>query len=72
MNVVEYKDFTDDSIEENEKALHGTFMSSLIGSNNSECMGIAPEADLFILKVFNKNHESYTEWFLEAFNFALK
>lgn len=24
------------------------------------------------MKVFNKNHESFTEWFLEAFNFAIK
>jgi len=72
MNVVEYKDFTNDPIDPQEKALHGSFMTSLIGSNNSDCLGIAPEADLYILKVFNKNHESFTEWFLEAFNFALK
>jgi subtilisin family serine protease len=41
-------------------------MTSIVGSNNSECHGLAPEAELFILKV------CYTEWFLEAFNFAMQ
>lgn len=55
MNVVEIVDFTDDEEDEDGKALHGTFMASVIGSHNPECLGIAPEAELYILKVFNKN-----------------
>jgi membrane-bound transcription factor site-1 protease len=71
MNVADYVDFTNDALDPDEKALHGTFMASVIGSQNPDCLGIAPEAELFILKVFNKDQESYTEWFLEAFNYAL-
>ena len=50
---------------------HGTFIASLFVSNNSDCQGIAPEVDLYIFKVFTKSQESYTSWFLEAFNYAL-
>ena len=53
MNVVEYIDFTNDGEDNDPKALHGTFMASVIGSTNPECIGIAPEADLYIFKVFN-------------------
>ena len=54
MNIVEFKDFTDD-VEESESSYHGTFMTSLIGSQNPDCIGIAPESDIYVLKVFNRN-----------------
>lgn len=69
LNIADYVDFTDNSTE-NDNALHGTFMSSVIGSKNPDCPGIAPEAEIFIIKVFNADKESYTSWFLEAFNYA--
>jgi len=56
MNVIEFVDFTNDNeMTAIDSSFHGTFMASVIGSNNPECIGIAPEADLYILKVFNKN-----------------
>ena len=71
MNVKIYKDFTDDS-EETALNYHGNFMTSLIGSQNPECLGISPDAEIYAFKVFNWNSESYTEWFLNAFNFAIE
>ncbi|CAG9319743.1 MBTPS1 [Blepharisma stoltei] len=51
---------------------HGTFMASLISSTQDGCLGIAPESTLYILKVFEDSEESYTSWFLEAFNYAIQ
>ncbi|XP_071958480.1 membrane-bound transcription factor site-1 protease-like isoform X2 [Antedon mediterranea] len=59
----------------NEKTLndglgHGTFVAGVI-SSNKECLGFAPDADLFIFRVFTNNQVSYTSWFLDAFNYAI-
>ena len=50
---------------------HGTFISGVVGSINKECPGIAPEAEVFVLKLFTEDRVSYTSWFLDAFNFVL-
>lgn len=71
LNIAAKVDFTGDT-EENEATGHGTFIASVIGSKHSKCPGIAPGAELYIFKVFNKNHDSYTEWFLNAFNYAME
>lgn len=71
LNVVEKIDFTNDEVE-TDMISHGTFIASVIGSKNPDCPGIAPDAELYIFKVFNKDHESYTEWFLNAFNYAIE
>lgn len=71
LNVADIVDFTEEN-QDNEATSHGTFIASVIGSKNPACPGIAPDAELYIFKVFNKNHDSYTEWFLRAFNFAIE
>eukprot|EP00008_Paramoeba_atlantica_P013188 CAMPEP_0201477864 /NCGR_PEP_ID=MMETSP0151_2-20130828/2812_1 /ASSEMBLY_ACC=CAM_ASM_000257 /TAXON_ID=200890 /ORGANISM="Paramoeba atlantica, Strain 621/1 / CCAP 1560/9" /LENGTH=858 /DNA_ID=CAMNT_0047858729 /DNA_START=531 /DNA_END=3107 /DNA_ORIENTATION=- len=50
---------------------HGTFVTGVIASNDEECPGFAPDADLFIFRVFTKERVSYTSWFLDAFNYAI-
>lgn len=50
---------------------HGTFISGVAGSLNKECPGIAPEAEIYVLKLFTSDRVSYTSWFLDAFNFVL-
>ena len=50
---------------------HGTFISGVAGSENPECPGIAPEAEIYVLKLFTSDRVSYTSWFLDAFNFVL-
>ncbi|XP_077982093.1 membrane-bound transcription factor site-1 protease-like isoform X2 [Glandiceps talaboti] len=59
----------------NEKTLddglgHGTFVAGVI-SSTKECLGFAPDADLYIFRVFTNNQVSYTSWFLDAFNYAI-
>lgn len=50
---------------------HGTFITGVVGSLNKECPGIAPEAEVYVLKLF-ADRVSYTSWFLDAFNFVLQ
>lgn len=59
----------------NEKSLddgvsHGTFVAGVVASAK-ECLGIAPDAELHIYRVFTNNQVSYTSWFLDAFNYAI-
>ncbi|XP_005107775.1 membrane-bound transcription factor site-1 protease [Aplysia californica] len=59
----------------NEKTLddglgHGTFVAGVIASHK-ECLGFAPDADIFVFRVFTNNQVSYTSWFLDAFNYAI-
>lgn len=51
---------------------HGTFISGMVGSVNPGCPGIAPEAEIYVLKLFTEDRVSYTSWFLDAFNFVLE
>ncbi|KAL8614731.1 Membrane-bound transcription factor site-1 protease [Nucella lapillus] len=59
----------------NEKTLddglgHGTFVAGVI-SSHKECLGFAPNADIYVFRVFTNNQVSYTSWFLDAFNYAI-
>lgn len=54
----------------NDAIGHGTFVAGIIASY-TECLGFAPDADLFIFRVFTNNQVSYTSWFLDAFNYAI-
>ncbi|XP_076449807.1 membrane-bound transcription factor site-1 protease-like isoform X2 [Babylonia areolata] len=59
----------------NEKTLddglgHGTFVAGVI-SSHKECLGFAPDADIYVFRVFTNNQVSYTSWFLDAFNYAI-
>lgn len=59
----------------NEKSLedgvsHGTFVAGVIASSK-ECLGIAPDVELHIFRVFTNIQVSYTSWFLDAFNYAM-
>lgn len=58
------EDSTDDGVG------HGTFVAGVIASQ-SECLGFAPDSDLFIFRVFTNRRVSYTSWFLDAFNYAI-
>ena len=62
--------FTEDDNCEDTSG-HGTFMASIITSTHPDCPGIAPSAEVYALKVFSYSHESYTSWFLEAFNYVI-
>ncbi|CAF0822220.1 unnamed protein product [Rotaria sordida] len=68
-NIAEVTNWTDEK-SDHDTIGHGLFVAGVIGSN-SECLGIAPEAQLHIFKVFTNNQISYTSWFLDAFNYAI-
>ncbi|KAK0161115.1 hypothetical protein PV327_009627 [Microctonus hyperodae] len=60
----------------NEKTLedglgHGTFVAGVIASSSRDCLGIAPDSELHIFRVFTNEQVSYTSWFLDAFNYAI-
>lgn len=50
---------------------HGTFVSGIIASTDESCRGIAPDAEIHMLRVFAEDQRSYTSWFLNAFNQAI-
>ena len=51
---------------------HGTFITSVIASQDEDCPGLAPDAEVYVFKIFNSQGESYTEWFLAAFDKVLE
>ena len=54
---------------------HGTFVAGVVASNNHSehrhCPGVAPDAELYIFRVFTKKQVSSTSGFLDAFNYAI-
>lgn len=68
--VRERIDWTDER-DASDRVGHGTFVCGLIASRSRECLGLAPDVNLFVFKIFTKNQISYTSWFLDAFNYAL-
>lgn len=69
-NVVDITNWTDEDSTEDGLG-HGTFVTGVIASS-SECLGFAPDANIHVYRVFTNNRVSYTSWFLDAFNHALR
>eukprot|EP01132_Coremiostelium_polycephalum_P005432 gene5432-6776_t len=69
-NVVEITNWTSES-KEDDAIGHGTFVAGVIASNFQDCSGLAPDAELYIYRVFTTKKESFTSWFLDAFNHAI-
>ena len=66
LRVVHVFDFT--GSEPGDQIGHGTFITSVIGSTNDECPGLAPDAELYVFKLFTGVHESSHQGFIDAFN----
>jgi subtilisin family serine protease len=69
--VAERIDFTSRDGDGIDTIGHGTFIAGVMAGRHPACRGFAPDAFLYAFKVFNSNQESYTSWFLDAFNYAL-
>jgi len=69
--ILKIKDYTD---EENftDHHGHGTFIAGILTSHHKKCPGIAPNSELIVYKVFSAKKISHTQWFLDAFNDALR
>ena len=50
---------------------HGTFVAGIVASQDSQCPGFAPDAEIHAFRVFTNDQVSYTSWFLDAFNYAI-
>lgn len=50
---------------------HGTFVAGVISGSDARCPGLAPDAELYVFRMFTTDHLSFTSWFLDAFNYAL-
>ena len=69
-NVRERTNWTADKKSDDEIG-HGSFVAGVVAGRSTDCPGIAPHSNLYIFRVFSSEHQSYTSWFLDAFNYAL-
>jgi membrane-bound transcription factor site-1 protease len=69
-NVVERINWTEDK-QLHDGIGHGTFVAGVICSSSPKCPGWAPDADLYVFRVFTNKQVSYTSWFLDSFNYAI-
>ena len=68
--IRERSNWTDNDSLDDELG-HGTHVAGIIASHYSECLGFAPDAELYVFRVFNSRQLSFTSWFLDAFNYAI-
>ncbi|KAJ7567087.1 hypothetical protein O6H91_02G131800 [Diphasiastrum complanatum] len=69
-NVKERTNWTNEDTL-NDNLGHGTFVAGVISSQDSQCLGFAPDAEIYAFRVFTDGQVSYTSWFLDAFNYAI-
>ncbi|XP_039143352.1 subtilisin-like protease SBT6.1 [Dioscorea cayenensis subsp. rotundata] len=55
----------------NDNIGHGTFVAGVIAGEDPECLGFAPDTEIYAFRVFTDAQVSYTSWFLDAFNYAM-
>ncbi|KAL2251190.1 UNVERIFIED_CONTAM: Subtilisin-like protease SBT6.1 [Sesamum indicum] len=55
----------------NDNLGHGTFVAGVIAGQDAECLGFAPDTEIYAFRVFTDAQVSYTSWFLDAFNYAI-
>lgn len=55
----------------NDNLGHGTFVAGVIAGEDADCLGFAPDAEIYAYRVFTDAQVSYTSWFLDAFNYAI-
>ncbi|GAY56357.1 subtilisin-like protease SBT6.1 [Citrus sinensis] len=66
----------------NDNLGHGTFVAGVVAGQDAECLGFAPDTEIYAFRVFTDAQDyenfvfsllqvSYTSWFLDAFNYAI-
>ncbi|KAH9800709.1 subtilisin-like protease SBT6.1 [Citrus sinensis] len=55
----------------NDNLGHGTFVAGVVAGQDAECLGFAPDTEIYAFRVFTDAQVSYTSWFLDAFNYAI-
>eukprot|EP00808_Paulinella_micropora_P008745 g27828.t1 len=51
---------------------HGTAVAGIAAGTHPDCLGMAPEAHIYAYKIFNRQRMTYTSWYLDAVNHAIK
>ncbi|CAI9264604.1 unnamed protein product [Lactuca saligna] len=69
-NIKERTNWTNEN-SLNDNLGHGTFVAGVIAGENTECLGFAPDTEIYAFRVFTDAQVSYTSWFLDAFNYAI-
>ncbi|CAN1331151.1 Subtilisin-like protease SBT6.1 [Linum perenne] len=69
-NIMERTNWTSEDTL-NDNLGHGTFVAGVIAGQGGECLGFAPDAEIYAFRVFTDAQVSYTSWFLDAFNYAI-
>jgi subtilisin family serine protease len=70
-HIEERTDWTTDNVLEDTVG-HGTFCAGVVLGSGSDCPGFAPEASLLTFRVFSGSQVSFTSWFLDAMNHAIR
>jgi membrane-bound transcription factor site-1 protease len=71
LHIEERTDWTTDNNLEDTVG-HGTFTASIVMGTGNDCPGFAPEASLITFRVFSGSQVSFTSWFLDAMNHAIR
>ncbi|KAL9224051.1 hypothetical protein vseg_000125 [Gypsophila vaccaria] len=69
-NIKERTNWTNENTL-NDNLGHGTFVAGVIAGQDPECLGFAPDTEIYAFRVFTDAQVSYTSWFLDAFNYAI-
>lgn len=69
-NIKERTNWTDEDTL-NDNLGHGTFVAGVVAGQDAECLGFAPDTEIYAFRVFTDAQVSYTSWFLDAFNYAI-
>ncbi|XP_057545645.1 subtilisin-like protease SBT6.1 [Amaranthus tricolor] len=69
-NIKERTNWTNENTL-NDNLGHGTFVAGVIAGQESDCLGFAPDTEIYAFRVFTDAQVSYTSWFLDAFNYAI-
>lgn len=56
-SIIDNLDWTDEGIN-NDVVGHGTFVAGVIASNHEKCPGIAPDAEVYSFRIFNKKRSN--------------
>ena len=70
-NIKERINWTNENTQEDGLG-HGTFVTGVIASSSKDCLGFAPDAELYIFRVFTNTQVSlFVIFFFSTFNFII-
>jgi len=73
-NIIKTINFIEPNKPASDESGHGTFIAGIVAAqnNNFGIVGIAPEAEIYILKILNKKLEGKVDLIVRALDFCIK